>query len=74
MIRGPQVEILRYELGPLTDSDPLGPTMRRSDPLEGVDHVIASITVPHIKRRRQSREVVDDRQDTDLAPVERLVR
>lgn len=47
---GPQIEILEDDLGPLVDLDASWPVILGSNPLEGFDHVAATVTGPGLER------------------------
>jgi len=70
---GSQIEILRDKLKPLVDPDAFWPAILGSDPLEGFDHVAATVTEPDIERWRWPSLVVDDLQHPDIAAIEQLV-
>ena len=46
----------------------------RRHPLQSVDNVYTTISLPHIDRWRQSGEGIDDRQDANPGAIEQLVR
>src|SRR6185437_7011972 len=70
---GPQVELLADELGPVVETDGLGIAKLARDALECFDDIAATEVLPHIDRRREPGEGIDDGQDTESGSVEQLV-
>lgn len=61
------------KLGTVVETNSLWATDLRDDALERLDHIRSAEVLPHLDRRRQSGEGVDDGQHADLATVEELV-
>jgi len=65
-----QVEFLADELRPIVEPDRHGAADLSDNPLERFHDIAAAVTLPHVYRRRQPGEGVDDGQNADLAPVD----